>query len=244
MASSSQVSGDPLGTLAPQLTLGVRLRDDATFENFLGGRNQATLDQLQLLLQDPSATVICLSGESGSGKSHLLQAACHRLEEQGATGLCLGLPELVLHEPGVLEGLEHYSLVCLDGVTCLQGRLDWQEAVFHLYNRLQDAGHRLLLASSCTPAELDLALPDLASRLRAALVLQLLPPRDEDRLALLITRAERRGLSLGDDVAQYILRRASRHTGDLLAILDRLDELSLQAQRRVTVPFVKSVMGW
>jgi DnaA family protein len=47
-----------------------------------------------------------------------------------------------------------------------------------------------------------------------------------------------------DDVAGFIMRRAPRRLGDLLSILDTLDENSLQAQRRLTIPFVKTVMQW
>jgi DnaA family protein len=49
---------------------------------------------------------------------------------------------------------------------------------------------------------------------------------------------------MADDVASYIMRRAPRRLGDLLGILDILDENSLQAQRRLTIPFVKTVMDW
>jgi DnaA family protein len=59
-----------------------------------------------------------------------------------------------------------------------------------------------------------------------------------------MARAEKRGLVMADDVAGYIMRRAPRRLGDLLGILDILDENSLQAQRRLTIPFVKEVMGW
>jgi|TARA_B100000749_G_scaffold269788_1_gene248940 DnaA family protein len=76
------------------------------------------------------------------------------------------------------------------------------------------------------------------------LVIQLGIYRDEDRLKILRARAEQRGLVMADDVASYIMRRAPRRLGDLLGILDILDENSLQAQRRLTIPFVKTVMDW
>ena len=49
---------------------------------------------------------------------------------------------------------------------------------------------------------------------------------------------------MSEDVAGFIMRRAPRKLGDLLGLLDTLDENSLQAQRRLTIPFVKAVMGW
>lgn len=234
----------PENTTLSQLALGVRLRDEATFDNFLGARNRLAVGQVQALLASPACPVVYVCGATGTGKSHVLQAACHASEANGVHALCLSMTELVDHAPDMLDGLERFPLVCMDDLDCIQHRPAWQEAVFHIYNRLLDNGCRLLLSATLTPTELALPLRDLDSRLRAAAVVQLLPPRDEDRLAILVARAERRGLVMNDEVAHYILRRASRHTGDLLGILDRLDDISLRAQRKLTVPFVKGVMGW
>src|SRR5690606_35631350 len=126
----------------------------------------------------------------------------------------------------------------------IAGKPEWEEAVFHLYNRVLDRGHRLFISLSDTPVNVPFGLQDLKSRLQHGLVLQLGVYRDDDRLKILSARAEQRGLVLTDEVASFILRRAPRKLVELLAILDRLDENSLQAQRRLTIPFVKSVMGW
>ncbi|MDX1635775.1 MAG: DnaA regulatory inactivator Hda [Marinobacter sp.] len=228
----------------PQLTLGVRLRDDARFENFHGARNAAPAARLRQWLAAGEPPVLVLCGEQGTGKSHLLQAACFQTEQQGDTAVCVSLAELMQFEPGVLAGLEHHQLVALDDLDRVAGRREWEEAVFHLYNRIQDAGHRLLVALPDLPAQLPLVLGDLVSRLQHGLLLQLGRYQDDDHLRILQARAEQRGLVLGDEVAGYILKRAPRELGALLAILDRLDENSLRAQRGLTVPFVKSVMGW
>ncbi len=228
----------------PQLTLGVRLRDDARFDNFHGARNAEPARRLKQLLQAEGSPVVVLCGEQGTGKSHLLQAACHEAEQQGNAAVCLSLAELMTFSPGVLAGLEHQDLLALDDLEKIAGQPDWEEAVFHLYNRSQDAGHRLLVALPDLPGEVPFALGDLVSRLRHGLVLQLGRYQDDDHLRILQARAEQRGLVMGEEVASYILRRAPRELGALLAILDRLDENSLRAQRGLTVPFVKTVMGW
>ena len=232
------------GLPGAQLTLGVHLRDDATFTNFLGPRNQAAAQRLAELIGDSHYPVVYLCGDSGTGKSHLLQAACLDMEARGGSALCLSMPELQHHAPEALQGLEAADLVCLDSVDMVAGDPAWEEAIFHLYNRVWDAGHHLLLSGRLIPADWPQGLADLRSRLMASVVLQLLPPRDEDRVEILQARAERRGLFMTDEVAQYILRRAPRHAGALLELLQRLDAASLASQRRLTVPFVKEVMGW
>ena len=67
---------------------------------------------------------------------------------------------------------------------------------------------------------------------------------DEGKQQMLKMRAERRGLHLPDEVARYILSRGARGMGELFAALEQLDQASLQAQHRLTIPFVKRVMGW
>ncbi|MFE8069469.1 DnaA regulatory inactivator Hda [Marinobacteraceae bacterium S3BR75-40.1] len=226
-----------------QLTLGVRLRDDATFANYHGSHNQDVVERLQqLLLAGQSPILLC--GDVGAGKSHLLQASCAWWESRGQEAMCLDMLELAAADPAVLQGLETADLLCLDGLDAVLGSEAWETAIFHLHNRMVDAGHLLLMSASAPPASLPVQLPDLASRLGASLVLQLARPRDDDRLAILQARAERRGLVLNDETARFILRRAPRGTGELLAILDRLDELSMRAQRRLTIPFVKATMDW
>ncbi|OEY67794.1 DnaA regulatory inactivator Hda [Marinobacter sp. X15-166B] len=229
----------------PQLTLGVKLRDDARFDNFHGDRNAAAAQKLARLCgEGAQAPVVILCGDTDTGKSHLLQAACHQLDRQGGSAVCVSLEELMPLGPDALTGLEQHALVGLDDLDLIAGNTEWEEAVFHLYNRLTDCGHRLFISMLDTPGALPFGLQDLVSRLQHGLVIQLGIYRDADRLTILRARAEKRGLVMVDEVAAYILRRAPRKLADLLAILDRLDENSLRAQRKLTIPFVKSVMGW
>lgn len=232
-----------------QLALGVRLRDDARWSNFYGERNARAAALLREACDSHSGgnntgAVVVVCGDSDTGKSHLLQAACHQAEQSGQQAVCLGMAELLVVGPGALAGLDELERVALDDLHLVAGRLDWEEAVFHLFNRLQDRDRFLLISLADTPARCGFQLPDLRSRLQLGLQIQLGVYRDEDRLSILKARAEERGLVLSDDVAAYILKRASRRLADLLGLLDRLDENSLQAQRRLTIPFVKSVLDW
>lgn len=227
-----------------QLTLGIKLRDDARFGNFHGARNAEAAGRLSAALRtdDPLPVVLC--GDEDTGKSHLLQAVCHDAEARHESAICISMDELLPSGAGALASLEQFPLVALDDLDRVIGDPQWEEALFHLYNRVADRGHRLLVSMREPPAVAGFVLPDLQSRLRHGLLIQLGTYRDDDRLRILQARAEQRGLDLSDEVVGFIMRRAPRRLGDLLAILDRLDDNSLQAQRRLTIPFVKSVMGW
>ncbi|KHO65610.1 DnaA regulatory inactivator Hda [Pseudomonas flexibilis] len=230
-----------------QLPLGVRLRDDATFANYYPGANAAALGYVERLCDADAGwaeNLIYLWGNDGVGRSHLLQAACLRFEQHGEPALYLPLGEVVTLGPELLDNLEQYELVCLDDLDAIAGRADWEEALFHLFNRLRDAGRRLLLAASASPRELGIQLPDLQSRLSLSLVFQLQELSDEDKLRALQLRASRRGLHLTDEVGRFILTRGARSMSALFDLLEQLDQASLQAQRRLTIPFLKETLGW
>ncbi|WP_437881450.1 DnaA regulatory inactivator Hda [Pseudomonas sp. LRF_L74] len=230
-----------------QLSLGVRLRDDATFANYYPGANAAALGYVErLCLPDAGWTesLIYLWGSEGVGCSHLLQAACLRFDQQGEPAVYLPLSEVAEHGPELLDNLEQYELVCLDELDAVAGRADWEEGLFHLFNRLRDSGRRLLLAASVAPRELPIKLPDLKSRLTLALVFQMHELSDEDKLRALQLRASRRGLHLTDEVGRFILTRGERSMSRLFELLERLDQASLQAQRKLTIPFLKETLGW
>jgi DnaA family protein len=88
-----------------------------------------------------------------------------------------------------------------------------------------------------------LTLPDLTSRLGWGPVFQLATLSDRDKRAALQMRARRRGLELGNEVAEYLLRRYPRDMDSLFSLLNQLDRASLVAQRRLTIPFVRELLG-
>lgn len=230
-----------------QLPLGVRLRDDATFANYYPGANAAALGYVERLCEAEAGwteSLIYLWGSAGVGRSHLLQAACLRFEQRGEQAVYLPLAEVVEYGPELLDNLEQCELVCLDDLDAVAGRRDWEEALFHLFNRLRDSGRRLLLGAATSPRELAVQLADLQSRLTLALVFQLHVLSDEDKLRALQLRASRRGLHLSDEVGRFILTRGERSMSALFELLERLDQASLQAQRKLTIPFLKETLGW
>ncbi|MDR3451938.1 MAG: DnaA regulatory inactivator Hda, partial [Rhodoferax sp.] len=186
-----------------QLPLGVRLRDDATFINYYPGANAAALGYVERLCEADAGwteSLIYLWGKQGVGRTHLLQAACLRFEQTGEPAVYLPLAQLIDRGVELLDHLEQYELVCLDDLQAVAGKPEWEEALFHLFNRLRDSGRRLLIAASHSPRELAIKLPDLKSRLTMALIFQMRPLSDEDKLRALQLRASRRGLHLTDEV--------------------------------------------
>lgn len=234
-------------SLPVQLPLSVQLRDDATFANYFGGSNDALVNLLDINKKLPGMDVeqfIFMYGHKGVGCSHLLQAACHQVDRQAGRSIYLPMSELVYYSPQLLEGMERLQLVCIDDIGEVAGYPEWEEGLFDLFNRLRDARTRLLVAADKPPKSLGIQLPDLVSRLSWGLVFQVHPLNDQDKVSALQLRAHLRGLEMGEDVARYIIYRSSREMGNLFQILHKLDGASLRAKRKLTIPFVKQVMGW
>jgi len=222
-----------------QLPLGVRLRDTARLESFVPGGNGEVVRLVSSA--DPHAPrVIWIWGRRGSGKTHLLQAACASIADRG--GSASYLDPAAGAEPGWLEGCENLDLVCVDGLDAVAADAAWDEALFRLHTLMQDTPARLCVASERPPAALEFRLPDLRSRLLAASVHQLHELDDVGQAQALRLRAALRGLELSAEGALYLMHRLPRDMHTLCAMLDRLDEASLVAQRRLTVPFLRQAL--
>ncbi|GAB6040415.1 DnaA regulatory inactivator Hda [Endothiovibrio diazotrophicus] len=230
-------------TPSAQIPLDLRLRDTATFANLLPGDNDEAVSAVWRCILNQGVDQLYLWGGRGTGKSHLLQAACHEAGERGEGCFYLPLEEAVREWPvGALQGLERMALLAVDDVQAVAGRHSWEEGLFNLYNRVREAGGRMLFAASARADEVGIGLPDLSSRLAWGLSYVLHEPDEAGKLVALRLHALNRGIHLPDEVGRYLIRHCRRDLHSLAAILERLDEASLVAKRRLTVPFVRQVL--
>jgi DnaA-homolog protein len=224
-----------------QIPLGVRLPDRAVFASFLAGHNVQALEHARRLAAEPRAGITWLCGPLGSGRTHLLQAVCSAAGERWRAGYVplAGVPQL---GAGVLEGLAQLQCLCLDDVDAVAGAADWERALFALLCEMEDAGGHLVLSAQTPPALAGWRLADLGSRCGAATVFQLRPLDEQQQQAALKLRARLRGVELPDETLHWLQRRFPRDMRSLYALLDALDEASLAAQRRLTIPFIREVL--
>lgn len=230
--------------MSQQIPLSVALQDDARFANFYSSENEPVVHALQQQWQSTGESFLFLAGPEGVGKSHLLQASCHFADGLGYSSVYIPLNELKEYGPSVLEGLEAMSLVALDHLDAVVEEQSWQVGLFHLFNRIIDNGGRLIVAAQHNPAALTISLADLKSRMSWGAVYAVHPLSDEEKCAALQMRAEKRGFSLNQEVARFLLSREQRDMASLLTSLDRLDHASLASQRKLTIPFVKETLDW
>ena len=250
--------------MSGQLPLAMRLRERAAFDSFITGPNAVAVAQLREAAGGgaargeaargeaargdasgaaPVGRVYWLYGPAGVGKSHLLQASCSLALGEGAGALYLPLSQLLPFGPAALAGWEDAGFVALDELEQVIGRRDWEEALFALYHALEERGAMLLAAARRLPGQLPFALADLASRFSAAMPLALLRLVEAGQRLALQWRARARGLELPARTARYLQRRYRRDLPTLCALLDTIDVAALQAQRRLTVPFIREVLA-
>lgn len=225
-----------------QLTLGVGLDDDAQFENFFSSSDNFQL--VESLQEGHAENYIYLWGNGSPGLSHLLQATCHRVTAESGNAIYLPLADKSQFSSEILQGTENLSLVCIDNIENIVSDDEWEAALFTAFNAMRDSNTRLVIASNIAAQYLAINLPDLHSRLQSGLILQLKELSDEEKLLALQLRARKRGFELSRAVAEFILLRADRSLSALMQILEELDRVTLQQQRKLTIPLVKSTLGW
>lgn len=227
-----------------QIPLAIQLNDDATFSDFCWNQNQLLQDSLLSMFAGQGEHFFYIWGPVGSGKSHVLQACCQSMGALNRTSIYLPLAILKEWGPQSLEGLEQHDLVAIDDIEVVAGDAAWEEALFHLYNRIRDqAGRVCVISAHAPPLYAAVKLADLKSRLAWGLVAQLNDLDDIDKISVLKLRAKKRGFDLSTRVCQYVMNHCARNMHDLHQVLNFLDHASLAAQRKITIPFVKAIFA-
>jgi DnaA family protein len=214
-----------------QLLLDIAPDCAPTLDNFIVGRNTELWITLRNLLDGaPGEQCIYLWGASGSGKTHLLQAALRqRLTRRHAVYAAGTLP----------DEAQDAEIVAVDDVEALTEAA--QIALFALYNRIRENGGVLLVSGAAAPGHLPLR-EDLRTRLGWGPVYRLHALNDAEKALALVQHAQARGFILPSEVTQYLLRHGRRDLPALLEVLDALDRHCLSLQRGASVPLLKEVM--
>ena len=218
-----------------QLVLDIGLPTGPTLANFSAGTDTALLQHVGVWLQGGASNVpTYVWGAQGSGKTHILLAVAAELHSQGAR---LGWLDAEVHSERLFN--ESWSAILLDDVhryTAAQ-----QQQAFNWLINAQTHQCPVLAAGDTAPVALPLR-DDLRTRLGWGHVFGLQPLDEPAQRAVLRQSAQARGLTLSDEVLDYMLNRFSRDMGSLMELLQRMDRYALQTQRAITIPLIKSMM--
>ncbi len=226
----------------PQIPLPLVGADALTFDLYCTAENELALTELKQVARGGASRNVYLWGDTGTGKSHLLHAACAAAADAGRRTAFVPLAQSRRLAPTLLESLEDLDLVCIDDLDAIAGQPAWEQPLFHLFNRMRETTRPLVFAARTSPAGSAISLPDLKSRLGWDLVFRLAPLQESQRFVALRQRAQMRGMEITDEVLDYLSRRIARDMHSLFVWLERLDRESLSAGKRLTIPFVRELL--
>lgn len=225
-----------------QIPLALDTQQQPGFDLFVPGENGAACENAKSIATGNLQSNLYLWGASGTGVTHLLQAACKQAAEQGRQAAYIPLREHDDLDPAMLENMEVLDLVGVDDIDQIGGKAAWEQALLHLYNRRRDSKHPMLIGAHAGPPSLNFSLPDLKSRMAWDLVYHLKALTDDDKIELLQRRAAARAFNLPHEVAAYLVQRVRRDLPYLIALLEKLQNATLAEKRKLSVPFVKSLL--
>ncbi len=219
-----------------QFTLDVAIDIGPSLDNFLPIGNEAVQQHLRLWLnakQRPPVPIY-LWGESGTGKSHLLRALERGLSERGEP---FGRITADMQEPPSFNPA--WRVVLMDDVHRYNSIQ--QHAAFNWFVNSATVGCSVMATGDAAPVALLLR-DDLRSRLGWGDIFALQALSDVAQREVLKQSAHARGLTLSDEVLDYMSTRFSRDLGNLMEWLDKLDQYALQTKRAITVPLLKDML--
>ena len=218
-----------------QLGLPITLDSKMLLENLVG--NQQILDFInQLYFQDHSAEIY-VYGETGKGKTHLLQGAISRALAKKKNGMYIDCNEPMPEH--VIDYIDQLDWIGIDNINQIDSQQ--QHLFFELYNRAKLAEVSILVSGPTTPSSLSI-MKDLKTRLGLATVFELEELNDDLTKEVLKNQMNERNLTIETKVYEYLFKHYSRNLNILISSINLLDRASLQSKQGITIPFVKKTL--
>lgn len=236
------VQKKPNNYVPEQLAVQFEFLSTQSFSGFYPNGNEEIITHLQQFFINDEQQIF-LWGQAGAGKSHLLQACCQEANNLKKTTFYFSLAEKPLPSPSMFEGLENIDLVCFDNIDQIIENPEWEHAFFNFFNLHRDNNNRLLLSALCPPKYLGLQLPDLKTRMDWGLTLKLSPLSDEERLNALIYKANILGFKIPINVGKFLMTHYASDLPSIWKLLNKIEQATLAAQRKLTIPFLKQILA-
>ncbi len=225
-----------MGQHAVQIPLDLGHRTAMGRDDFLvAPGNQDAVAWIDLWPEWPAPALI-LYGPVASGKSHLCAVWRERAKADAVNARDL-------NENTAREIAARGTHIALDDIDALIGNVAGEKGLFHLYNIFKEEKRTLLLTMTDAPVRRAFALPDLASRLRAAPAVAIREPDDQILAAVLVKLFNDRQLRVPEDVVNYILPRIDRSFEAVRALVDAIDSRTLAEKKAVSIPLVKILIS-
>jgi len=228
---------------------GPNLHPDYTFDNFVvGPSNRLAQASCVAVSQSPGNTYnpLFLYGNAGLGKTHLLHAVCCEAKRKFDRAIIqfLSCEDFVNRfiraiEEGNVAGFQSQfrtvDMLVIDDVQFLREREQSQEEFFHTFNTLYSSGKQIILSADSPPGNIPSLEERLISRLNWGLVARIDPPSYETRVAIVQKKAHLRGLSICDEIAEYIARKVHANIRELEGALTTIYAVATATGEQITI---------
>jgi chromosomal replication initiator protein len=223
-----------------------------TFDTFvIGSFNNLAYAAAQAVLARPGITYnpLFIYGDTGRGKTHLIQAIGNQFKKQyqGRKVFYLTSEKFVVdYTDSVQAGTanrfkdkyRHYDLLIMDDIQFLSKKERSEEELFHLFNALHDTNKQIIFSSDRSP----IAIPDIAERLKGRLAsgmtVDISEPDSESRMAIVQKKAALHGIMLSDEVIEYV---ATTLSGSIRELEGMVNSIVCHAQVKGSAPDIAEV---
>lgn len=217
--------------MSHQPSLNLNIKTDTTLRDFQAHGYTSVVEAVHRLCQGDILELFIVGGY-GVGKTHLALAIYDEYTHLGKTAISLSLKEMIDTDTSVLIGLETFDLIILDDIQTVAKNEDWQEAIFHLINRVRQLRHQLVFLANLPPRELDISLLDLTTRLSVAPMVRLPNGSDiDDRQSILSSLLRRKNWRLPEEIFDFFVQEGPHNAKDMNIILEDISALLTHLSR-------------
>ncbi|MDN7127991.1 chromosomal replication initiator protein DnaA [Pseudidiomarina sp. 1APP75-27a] len=232
------------------------IHPEYTFDNFVEGKsNQLARAAASQVAENPGGVYnpLFVYGGTGLGKTHLLHAVGNAImaNKKGAKVFYMRAERFVqdmvnaLKNNSINEFKRYYRSVdalLIDDIHFFANKKGSQEEFFHTFNALLEGNQQIIMTSDLYPKEIEGVEDRLRSRFGWGLTIAIEPPELETRVAILIRKAQERGITLPHEVAFFIAKRLRSNVRELEGALNRLAANVNLTGRQITIDFVREAL--
>ena len=229
-----------------QLIFPFQINQKASFDNFFcSSENLNLISRLSdLLASKDSTNELIIHGETGSGKSFLMQAICNELDSRNKKFAFVPMNKAINMGIEIFQNLASLDAVCIDDLQLILANGDWETALFNLINECQQFNCSLILAIGDTqPLETVTKLPDLLSRIKRMEFMTLRAVQNEHLKQALSFVSKQLDINIEKAELDFLLKYQTREFSFLVENLISLDRQAASLKRKITIPLIKETLN-
>ena len=185
---------------------------------------------------------LVMYGVKDAGKSFLLQSVCNFYSSKQESSVYIPIHEAINYETDFIDSLEGLDVICIDDIELVAANEKWELAIFNLINSCLISNCRLIFSSSVNPSSIEFKLDDLSSRIKKIDHIELYPISDANLPEAIRFVSHLRSINLGDKEINYLVTYSKRNISNLIEIINKLDQLSMELKRKITIPLIKEII--